>query len=240
MLTPVHCIALRTVRLSDSKNLLSVWSREGGRLTFAVPAGSSREARRRRAITAPLGTFEGIADLRSDRDIITVRDVMPMPSSPAMTASPLHGITAMFLAEVLDAILRRSAPDELISRYLFDNLAIFAQLPPQAISNFHISFLFGLACCAGIAPDTDNYIPRAIFDLREGRYIASRPPHNDYIEDLEAKTVKVLATTPPARSSLLPFNRESRRRALDITLRYLGIHLALPAQIKSLDILRDF
>ncbi|MBP3537467.1 MAG: recombination protein O N-terminal domain-containing protein, partial [Muribaculaceae bacterium] len=74
MLTPVHCIALRTVRLSDSRNLLSAWSREAGRITFAIPAGATREARRRKAMTSPLAFFEGIADIRDNRDIQTVRD----------------------------------------------------------------------------------------------------------------------------------------------------------------------
>ena len=50
MYEPLECIALRTTRISDSKSLLSVWERTRGRLTFAIPAGASREARRRRAL----------------------------------------------------------------------------------------------------------------------------------------------------------------------------------------------
>ncbi|MDE5662357.1 MAG: recombination protein O N-terminal domain-containing protein, partial [Muribaculaceae bacterium] len=51
MYTHLDCIALRTTKVSDSKNLLSAWTRTHGRLTFSLPAGAGREARRRRALT---------------------------------------------------------------------------------------------------------------------------------------------------------------------------------------------
>ncbi len=41
MYTSVDCIALRTTRLSDSRNLLSAWERKLGRLTFAMPSGNT-------------------------------------------------------------------------------------------------------------------------------------------------------------------------------------------------------
>lgn len=239
MLLPVECISLRTVRLSDSKNLLSVWSRQAGRLTFAVPAGNSREARRRRAFTSPLGTFEGVCDLRPDRDIQSVRDVMPMPGSIAMGGTPLHGLTAFFLADALDVVLRRSAPDEALSDFLFDSLAVFAALGGRAAANFHLLFLFGLAHYAGIEPDTGDYAPGRVFDMREGRFRLSAPLHSDYIEGREARLMVMLSRATYASAAHLPFDRDGRRRALDLILQYFTLHLAPLNKLKSLDILRS-
>lgn len=239
MLTPVHCIAFRTVRLSDSKNLLSVWSREAGRLTFAVPAGSSREARRRRAITAPLGTFEGVCDLRPDRDIHSVRDVMPMAGSAVLNPSPSHGMTALFLAEVLDRLLAACSPEPALSDYLFDSLELLPNLKGRAAANFHLLFLFGLTYFTGIAPDLGDYAGGAVFDLRDGRFRHAAPVHGDCVDGTGARLLVLLANTPYSKGGRLPFGRDGRNKALDLILHYYSLHLAPVESIKSLEILRE-
>lgn len=238
MLTPVECIALRTVRLTDSKNLLSVWSREAGRLTFAIPAGSSREARRRRAITAPLGTFCGVSDIRPDREILSVRDIMPLPGSPAMNPSPAQGMSAMFLAEVLDSLLRRQEPDDRLSDFLFRSMDILSAATGAAAANFHIVFMYTFAHYAGIAPDTGDYRRNAVFDMREGRFRLSAPLHDDHIEGDEARMMMLISRTPLARAGRLPLTRATRNRALDLILRYFSLHLAPLNSLKSPEILR--
>lgn len=238
MLTPVHCIALRTVRLSDSKNLLSVWSREAGRLTFAVPAGSGREARRRRAITAPLGTFEGVCDIRPDREIHSVRDVMPMAGSAAMNLSPVQGLTSLFLAEVLDRLLSACSPEPGLNDYLFESLELFPNLKGRAAANFHLLFLFGLTYFTGIAPDLSEYAGGAVFDLRDGRFRTSAPVHGDCVDGDAARILVLMANTPYSKGGRLPLGREERNRTLDLILHYYSLHLAPLESIKSLEILR--
>lgn len=238
MLTPIQCIALRTVRLNDSKNLLSAWSRQAGRVTFVIPAGAGREARRRRALTSPLSTFEGVCDLRSDRDVLSVRDVMPMPGSAAMNPSATGGMTAMFLAELLDTLLRKSAPDDGLSDFLFSAVELFAGMKGRDAANFHIVFLYALAHYLGIAPDTGEYFRNAVFDMREGRFSPSAPLHDDRLEGSEARMMILIARTPLSRPGRLPLNRDSRNRALDVILRYFSLHLVPLTSLKSLEILR--
>lgn len=234
----MHCIALRTVRLSDSKNLLSVWSREAGRITFAVPAGASREARRRRAITAPLGAFEGVCDIRPDREIHSVRDVMPMAGSAAMNPSPQQTLTSLFLAEVLDRLLASCAPDDVLSDYLFSSFEIFKNLKGRAAANFHLLFLFGLSYFTGIAPDLDGYARGAVFDLRDGRFRTAEPLHHDIVEGDMARALPLLAALPLSKGGRLRLSREQRNDALDMILRYFSFHLVPLDSIKSLEILR--
>lgn len=239
MLTPVHCIALRTVRLSDSKNLLSVWSREAGRLTFAVPAGSGREARRRRAIMAPLGAFEGVCDLRPDREIYSVRDVMPMAGSAAIGLAPAQTLTALFLAEVLDRLLSACAPDSRLNDYLFESLELFQNLKGRAAANFHLLFLFGLTYFTGIAPDLGDYAPGASFDLRDGRFRTAAPLHGDCVQGDDARLLMLMAALPFSKGGRLPLSRAQRNAALDTLLHYYSLHLTPVDSLKSLEILRE-
>lgn len=239
MSTTLNCIALRTVRFNESKNLLTVWTRQSGRLTLAMPAGASREARRRRALTTPLSTFDCVADIKPGREVHSVRDMSAAPHSLAVEFSAPKQLVSMFLAEVLDLLLKRAEPDGPLSDFLFYSLEVFAALTePAAVANFHIVFLYGLSYFAGIAPDLSGWSNGAVFDLREGVFRTTLPMHRDFLSSRESLALVSVSRVSYRTAGRLPFNREARNRALDVILQYYTFHLASMSSVKSLEILR--
>lgn len=239
MYTHLDCIALRMVKLNDSKNLLSAWSRQHGRITFAIPAGTGREARRRRALTAPLCTFEGECDIRPDRDILSIRDLRAMPGSLAFGSSPVKNCTAMFLAEVLDLLLKKTEVDKPLSEFLFTSIDTLAALiDPRAIASFHLLFLYKLTYFVGLGPELDGWRHGAIFDMRDACFRTTAPLHHDFLQGRECTALMALSRASYASASNLPFDRIARNSALDHILQYLSFHITPLSSIKSLDILR--
>lgn len=237
MYSPIECIALRTTKLSDSKNLLSVWESTRGRLTLAMPAGKSREALRRRALTSPLGLFTAVASIKPGQEIYSVRDVAVLPGTLAAEGSPVKNMTAMFVAEVLDLLLRRTEPEERLSQFLFGSVQALAALQhPHAVASFHLIFLYRLAYFIGIQPSLDD--EGAVFDLRSGRFRPSRPLHGDFLEGRECTVLRVLARARYNNAHALPFNSHIRAKILDYILKYYELHLCGLDSLKSLDILR--
>lgn len=240
MYTPIHCIALRTVRHSDTRNIVSAWSRELGRVAFAFPAGAGREARRRRALTAPLAVFEGQCELRPGREILTLRDLRPLGCSPALEGSPAKGMVALFLAEVLDLLLRRTEADGPLSDFLFGSVAVLDSLDrPAALANFHLVFLYRLAAMLGVEPDVAEWRPGMCFDMRDACFRAAPPLHPDYLPPSEAALVPVLARLGYRGMHLLRISSDGRNAVLDAILKYFSIHLAPLTSLKSLSVLRE-
>ncbi len=245
MYTPLHCIALRTVRHSDSRAILTAWSAERGRIAVALPDGKGREAVRRRALTMPLAMFECIADLRPGKDILTVRDLRPSPGSPAAAApGPARTMLHLFLAEALDRLLRESAPQPLLADYLFDSLRRLGRMArPAALANFHIVFLFRLARFLGVAPDISvpagSDASRLYFDLRDARFRASLPAHPLFLAGDEAAAVALLGRLDFENLHLAHFTREERARILDGILDYYRLHLTAPGELRTADVLRQ-
>lgn len=239
MLSNIECIALRTVRVNDSRNLLSVWSRSHGRLTLAMPSGSGRESKRRRALTGPLSLFEAVVDIRPDREVVSVREMIPMASSPTMLLSPMRIAGATFLAETLDVILRRTEADDILSDYLFSAIAYYGVCESRAAANFHISFLIHLAEFLGIAPDYGEAKPGCLFDMRDGRFIMSAPLHGDYLSAVDSRALFALGELSLYRCGRIFIERFERRRALDLIFHYFDLHLCSLESVKSLSILRQ-
>lgn len=236
MYTHLDCIALRCVRLTDSKNLLSAWTRTHGRVTFAIPAGASKEARRRRAVTGPMMLFSGVSDIRPGRDVLFIRDIQS--ESRSMLPSPEKTMISIFLSEVLDRLLRRGDSDPALSEFLFSSARTLAGLSDHGdIANFHIIFLFRLTRFLGIEPFLDGN--GTVFDLRQAGFRPTPPLHSDFIEGRAARLVRILPRYDYRNGHLLPFDNPGRREALSRILDFYGIHLESLASIKSLEILRS-
>lgn len=240
MNTHLHCIALRSTAVSDSRTLLSVWTREHGRLTLAFPAGSSREGRRRRALALPMAMFEGSADVRPGREIISMRDFLPMPGSLAVAVPEVPRLmVATFLAEVLDSLLRRSAPDKSLSDFLFASAQALAAIPAEDVPNFHLVFLARFTRPAGIMPDLGGCSRMAVFDMRDACYRSSAPMHSDYIEAGPARLVRTLVMADYGNMGHIKLTRQQRREALGHILAYLSIHMGALPPLRSLDVLHS-
>lgn len=239
MYTTLHCISLRSVRHSDSRIILSAWSRELGRVSIGLSATASREARRRRALTSPLSTFEAVCNPRPGQEIINVKDLMIMPGSLALNADPLKHFSAEFIAELLDTVLRSAPADDAISDFLFEAIGSFSAAPRRAIANFHLIIMSRLARCLGVAPDASTYFRGSVFDFIEGRFRLSEPLHHDYVDGSEARVAAMIARAELRHSALLPLGRNDRRRILHYLIHYYELHLCSLSGMRSLQILED-
>lgn len=246
MYESLECIALRRVAYSDSKAILSAWSKQRGRVSLLMPEGKGRETARRRALTQPLSFFSIVADIRPGRDIHPGRDVAPLPDSPGGAQGPASlTLIRFFLAEFLDRVLRQTEGDKPLSDFLFSSLShISKRMTPNAAANFHLLFLSRLTSFLGIGPNT--YFPTEIrrsstlvFDLRDACFRRTPPLHDNYVEGDAARAVRILTLLDCSNSGIAKFSRIERAKILDGIIRYYKIHLTDSLTLNSLDILRE-
>ena len=237
----LHCLALRHVAVSDSRSLLSAWSRELGRITLAFPSATSREGRRRRALTPPMALFEGVAEVRPGREVLAMRDLSPQAGSVATAMpSPARAATAAVLAEMLDLLLRRSEADIPLDDCLNSGAMALATASGEALAAFAPVFLFRITRHMGICPDMESYAPGRVFDMREGRFRTSLPLHEDYVDTQGSALLAALAAADPRQPVLPGVDRLGRRRALELMVRYFSVHLGTHVTLRWLAVLAEF
>lgn len=239
MFKSIRGVALRTVRYNDRNSILTAWTAELGRTALLMPDGAGRESRRRRALTMPLSLFEGQVDVRPGREIMTVRDMRPLAVTTALSAHPVKAALAMFLAEVLQAVLRDAGQaDPVLWRLIHDTVTALDRAPDRALANFHLWFLYRLGVVIGIEPDTSTFERGRVFDMADGIFRDSAPGHADYVEAAEARIVVILGRLSERSLPLLRMSSERRSRALDGILRYYTLHHSPLNALHSLPVLR--
>lgn len=234
----LRCIALRTVKYDDRRAIVAAWSAERGRVSFLVPDGAGREARRRRALMMPLCMFEGESDIRPGRELLSIRDLRPLEVLPDVASNPSKVVVAMFVAEVLERLLRQAAPDDILTEFIFRSVRLLDSLTSAvAVANFPILFLFRLCTFLGIEPDCSDAAPGRIFDMREGRFRLSPPSAGRWLSPRDSRWVALLHRLPPERGALLRIGVETRRAVLSRILEYYSMHIASLDGLQSPDIL---
>ena len=240
MFETLHCIALRTIRHSDSRSIVSAWSAERGYVSFAMPAGKGREASRRRALTMPLAAFEGVCDIRNERDIMFIRDLRPMKVGMAMISDPTKLAMALFLAEVFEKLLRNSQRDEALSLMIFDTVDALNRAGRRGVANFALWTLYRFTTAFGIEPDMSEWRPGAVFDLEAARWRMSLPiGGNRAAWGDEAAAVRVLSRMTRENIERIRLTREGRREMLDGLLRYYDLHYCRLTPLHSLDVVSE-
>lgn len=223
----LNVVCLRTVNYSDDAAILSAYSRELGRVSFKVPSASTREGRRRKALTMPLGLVECMADVRPGRDIFAMRDVRPLSlMSPAASGCPVKMSVAVFLAETLGVLLRESAPDESMFDFIAESVDTLSR-QQRGVANFHLMFLYRLSRFLGIEPDLAGYSPGMVFDMRDGSFRSSPPLHRHYLDAQDTRAVLMLERMTADNLHLFRLDRHRRNAILDAILSYYSLHLGV-------------
>lgn len=235
----LNIIILRTIRHSERHDILTAYSREAGRLAFAIPAGNGREASRRRALLMPLGLIECVADIRPGREVHLMKDPRALRPLHALRMHPVKSAIAMFLSELLTAIVREGPADKPLFDYIARNIVALDMMEGTGIANFHLCFLIGLTGILGIAPNTTDYFEGMVFDMLDGSFRTTAPLHSHHLSPERSTTVVALTRMNISNLHLFKLNRAQRNEMLDLILQYLSLHSAPLNSLHSLTVLRD-
>lgn len=232
-------ISLRVTRYSDTQSILTVFSRERGRIALALPAGRGREASRMRALTMPLGIVECETDIRPGRDIHPMRQVRPITVHADLHANPLKQMVAMFTAEVLAASISAGEADERIFDFVAGAASCLDKADGPATANFPLCFLYRLGEMLGVEPDISTFTPGSMLDMRDGRWRRSAPLHGECLSPEASDAAAMLSRMTFENMGAFRFSRAERAEGTDAILRYFSIHIAPLGTLKTLPVLRS-
>lgn len=230
---------LRITRYSDRNDIALGLSREAGPVSFLVSARAGRGAARQRALLMPMSIVGGELSVAPGRTVGTLGDLSAVTVFPAIHANPVKGAVALFMADLLAAVVREGVCDPLLWDFAATSAGALDRIPASRLGNFPIVFVMRLADMLGIAPDSATYCRGRILDLRDGVYRATAPLHPDVASEAESRIVAVAARLGYHDMHRLSLSRDDRRQLLDGALRFITMHHARVDNLKSLAVLRS-
>lgn len=235
----IQAIALKTVKYSDKNSILTVWTADSGRMSLLISDSAGRESRRRRALTMPMSVLECEVDMRAGREVLPVREMRASMVTPSVSANPVKASIAMFMAEVVLTVFRDTAASDAVTWHLLTQAVAMLDKTSSsaALANFPLWFMARMAVAGGIEPDTSGARTGWVFDMTEGIFRPAPPAGGVWLGGDQARLAAMLTRLPARHLSLLRISGTVRREALDMTIRYFGMHHLPLTSLKSLPVL---
>lgn len=231
-------IVLRTVRYSDSRIVVSLFTELYGMISAVVRVAHGVKKGGRTALWQLMNIVEVNVDYRESSDLQKVGEVFISAPWKDLPYNPYKASICMFLSEFLYHCLREEGENRKLFSFLENSLIWFDEAD-QGISFFHLILMLRITRFLGIWPRMDDYKPGCFFDLRGACFVQQAPTHGQYIEPVESALLSSILNLDYSAMSMVRMSRNERRHMLDMLLRYYQIHVPGLGELQSLDVLRE-
>ena len=221
---------------NEKTDIITIYTDLHGRVVTLSPVSASVKGKARRARLQPLSVIETELNFNPEKEFHRLGGVSPAAVWSDIYYHPMKRLTAFFIAEFLNKLLRATMPDTELWQFIYSSLEDFDNMT-EGYNDFHIIFLFRLLKFAGIQPNSENYEKGYFFDMREGKFVYNIPSHNDLLKDQEAAFASIAHRLNYTNIRKLKLTAHARRRILSSLLKYYAIHFPGTGNLKTLNTL---
>lgn len=226
-------IVLHLTKHSDAMSILHLYTRDFGRVDYAVYGIGAKKSKFKRALFEPLSIIEVEVNHQPLQQLQRIEDIQLSEVNHQIAIDVRKRTICMFMAEILYRSLKHPMKDE----QLYDFLILSVQTlehcdEPQ---NFHLVFMLRLTQFLGCYPNLESR--GEWFDLRVGEKNYGMPSHPDVLSVETTLLLEGIEASDSLTASEIKLSREQRSSLLDGLISYYSLHVAGFYPPKSLDIL---
>lgn len=234
----IRGIVIGVVKHNDRSNVVTLFTRQRGRMALISPAGGGKAARARNSRLMPLSVIESDVSVKETSRLNTLRSPQSLIVWKDIYFNPVKSAIAMFITEFLARYLHDAMPDPLLFDFIVESLKNLDSRKRSA-ANFHLSFLISFLDYAGVRPDLGDFEPGDWFDMRAGTITAERPFHGNYLTPVQTRYLPLLMRMNRENDWAFRFNRDDRQQILRMLLNYYAIHFPGMASLHSPEVLAE-
>jgi len=238
MLQKSKGVILHQVKYSDSGIIAQAYTREFGRQSILVRGLRSKKSGKHNALFQPLSILDLVYYYKESRSVQVLKECSVAYSPSDIYANIKKSSVAVFLGELLSSVLKEETHHFELFDYIENSIKYFDN-SRQGYSNFHITFLTGLASYLGFEPGTRTDPENKYFDLLNGTFVPMPPPHGNYADKYISEVLAGFFSTTFDQMSSIPLTGNLRNEVLETIVRYFSIHLPGLKKINSLEVLKE-
>lgn len=231
-------IVLRTVRYSDSRIIVTLFTEHYGMLSAGVRLARGGRSGGRSALWQILNVVEMSVDYRPSNDLQKVSEASISTPWMELPYHPLKASISIFLGDFLFHSLRGEGENRPLFAFLYNSLRWLDETD-GVVANFHLLLMVRMTRFLGIWPGMECYGRNMVYDMKNACFSDTLPVHGQYLEPGDARWIPLLLNMDYSQMHRLKMSRNERWHMLDVLLRYYRLHVPSFGELQSLDILRE-
>lgn len=231
-------IVLNVRKYNDGHNIVTIFTRERGRMAFISPSGMGKASNARRARLQPLAVVETELKFKAGAELQRLGSVTAAELWTDIYFSPVKRALALFISEFLDHLLNATMPDVALFDFLVESLRYLDRMEHR-VADFYIPFLVSLLSFSGIQPDVSHSGDGYVFEFASGSFVAEYEARGPRIQGEEATVIPFLSRINFSNMRCLRLSGANRRQILYGLLNYYSYHFPGLGNLKSPEVLRE-
>lgn len=238
MLHKTRGIVLHTTEFSETSLVVKIYTELFGMQTYLVNSVRKKNAKVRPSVFQALSLVEMVVYHKERGGIQRISEIR---SAPALRSTPfdvMKSSMALFINEVLYKSIREEESNPRLFDFLFQSIQ-WLDVHEPANPDFHLLFLVQLSRYLGFFPVNNYSEMQSIFNLQEGCFEKSSPPHPFFLAPpLSIHFHRIMYHLPDFSVSLgIPI--PEKRELLERILEYYELHLSGFGNIRSHKVLEE-
>ncbi len=229
-------IVLHTTKYTDSASIVTVYTRQFGRVSYLAYGVNKKKSGNRLALLQPLSIVDMDVSHIPGKDLQQIKEIRLEYLFTGIPFDPLKNSLALFISEILFKALRQTEPDE--NLFLFvENSIQQLDCCQHGIQNFHLVFLQKLTRYLGFEASMEEM--GKYFDLMNGIFQNEKPLHVHFLAPEVTLDFTTLLETDYTNMEKLVLSRENRMVLLRSMVEYYRLHIPEFHNLNSLPILQS-
>jgi len=237
MLTKTPGLVLRTLKYSDKSTIVTVYTRDYGRVSYIVYGLNGKKSGVRAACFLPLSLIEVTASYHPGKEFQQLREVRVLNSLTNIYSHPLKNALTHFTAELLYKTLKQPEPEVHLYDFLEQSVLSLEQTDAE-IANFHLVFMMKLSGYLGFEPNPEEKNAR-YFDLLNGIFLTNKPLHSHFLSAEMSTIFNSLLQLSFESGNTLVLSREKRNELLNGLIEYYKLHVPEFHGLSSVSVLHE-
>ena len=225
------------VRHNDRSSVARIFTRTHGMVPFIWFLSANGKNASRNTLLQPLTQLDFQAEYIPTENLHHLKDAQNSRPYTDIPFNPQKSAIALFLSEFLTHALRGEQNNPRLYTFLTESLRWFDNAPDGSYANFHIAFMTGTANHIGVCPNSDDYTPGAVLDMRDGCFTPLLPKHTDYIPAELSYKLHMLMESSYDQIKDAPLTSQERVMLLNALNNWFRLHIPMFPVLKSIEIL---
>lgn len=238
MIQKLEGVVLCSFKYNDKKNIVHIYTKQGGRMSFLIPAVRSKKSTVNQVLFQPLSLVEFEAEIKPRATLHPIKEAKLWCPFQSVPYDPFKSGIALFLAEFLFRALKEETDNEALYAYLVHSVRWLDSCDCN-FANFHLVFLMRLSRFLGLYPYVESYHAGDYFDMLNACFTPTQPFNGAFLPPQEAVHIHNLMRMRFDTMHVFAMNRLERNRCLEVILAYYRLHLPDFPELKSLPVLKE-
>lgn len=234
----IQGFVLQTIRYGDTDLVVKMYTLNNGLQSFMAKGVRGKTSRNKAAFFQPM-TFLRFVQSGKPRPngLPFMRDVEVDYAYQSIPNVMHKSAILMYVAELLSHTLTQQEPNEPLYRFVSQSMT-WLDLVGEDYANFPLHFTLELSRFLGFYPQA-NYGDQALFDMMEGQFVPSPPPHPYYLDEANSRTLSRLLNLNINALGTVRLTGLQRNELIDGILTFMRLHAPVLRELQSHEVLKE-